>query len=404
MVGAGAVGATLALALAQRGRRVAAGRRPPRPGAGAGRGLRRVRGVAQLRERGPAHAPRRLAGDRGRAREPVRRHGPVGRRRPRRDALRQRRDRRAGAGLLRRGGAGRGRAARGAGRARPRRAALGHARRVAGAARRPRAGGHRRRRDARGGARRRRRRRALAPAPARRHRGAALRLRPARHRVQLRHRGAPRRGRAPALPARRAGGDAAARRRALLAGLVPSRDEAERLVALDEAAFCAELSEATGHALGAVTGATRRRAFPIVRRHAERYTGARVALVGDAAHTIHPQAGQGLNIGLLDAAALAEVVGATGDAGARRGLRRYARWRRGHNTAVMAAMDFFHHGFAHGGPARAGLRNAGMLVADRSGPAKRLFTRLGAGLAGDLPSLARPLRAGSGGTPGDDPL
>ena len=181
-------------------------------------------------------------------------------------------------------------------------------------------------------------------------------------------------------------------------------DEAERLAALEEAAFCAELSEATGHALGAVTAATRRRAFPIVRRHAERYVGDRVALVGDAAHTIHPQAGQGLNIGLLDAAALADSLGGNGDPGRQRPLRRYARWRRGHNSAVMAAMDFFHHGFAHGGPARARARNVGMDLADRSGPAKRLFTRLGSGLGGDLPPLARPLRGTPAGAPPDDPL
>lgn len=166
-------------------------------------------------------------------------------------------------------------------------------------------------------------------------------------------------------------------------------EEAERLLALDEASFCAELSAATEHRLGAVTGATRRRAYPIVRRHAQRYVAERVALVGDAAHTIHPQAGQGLNIGLLDVAALADAVGASGDAGSWRRLRQYARWRRGHNTAVMSAMDLFHFGFAQGGPARALARNLGMRLADRSGPAKRWVTRYGAGLAGDLPPLAR---------------
>lgn len=166
-------------------------------------------------------------------------------------------------------------------------------------------------------------------------------------------------------------------------------EEAERLLALDEASFCAELSAATEHCLGAVTSATRRRAYPIVRRHAQRYVAERVALVGDAAHTIHPQAGQGLNIGLLDVAALANAVGASGDAGSWRRLRHYARWRRGHNAAVMGAMDFFHFGFAQGGPVRALARNFGMRLADRSGPAKRWVTRYGSGLAGDLPPLAR---------------
>lgn len=169
--------------------------------------------------------------------------------------------------------------------------------------------------------------------------------------------------------------------------------EAERLAGLDEAPFCAELSEATDYALGRITSATRRRTFPIVRRHARAYVDQRIALIGDAAHTIHPQAGQGMNIGLLDAAALADAVGDDGDPGRLRALRRYARWRRGHNTAVMAAMDFFHHGFAHGGAPRAWLRNRGMQAANRAGPAKRQVTRLGAGVAGDLPPLARPLRS-----------
>jgi len=184
--------------------------------------------------------------------------------------------------------------------------------------------------------------------------------------------------------------------------------EAERLLALDDEAFCGALSEATDFALGRVTAATRRRAFPIVRRHARRYVAERTVLVGDAAHTIHPQAGQGLNIGLLDAAALADSVGSRDDAGTWRRLRHYARWRRGHNTAVMHAMDLFHHGFAHGGAARVAARNLGLALADRAGPAKRLVTRVGCGLAGDLPPLARPRvepgSAAAAGKAGDDDL
>jgi len=169
--------------------------------------------------------------------------------------------------------------------------------------------------------------------------------------------------------------------------------EAERLVELDDAAFNEALSEATDYALGAVTAATRRRAFPIVRRHAVRYVAERFALVGDAAHTIHPQAGQGLNLGLMDAAALAEAIGRGSDPGTDRILRYYARWRRGHNTAVMHAMDVFHRGFAQPAPVAGALlgplRGLGLAAADRAGWAKRLILRHGAGLAGDLPRSAR---------------
>ncbi len=168
-------------------------------------------------------------------------------------------------------------------------------------------------------------------------------------------------------------------------------EEADELLALDDAAFCARLTTATEGALGAVEAADPRFAAPIVRRHALQYVAERVALVGDAAHTIHPLAGQGLNLGLLDAAALAETVGATGDPGEAVRLRRFARWRRGHNVAVMSAMDGFHLGFAFGGAVQAGLRSLGMQLAARAGPVKQAFIRRGSGLVGDLPAMARPL-------------
>lgn len=168
-------------------------------------------------------------------------------------------------------------------------------------------------------------------------------------------------------------------------------EEADELLALDDETFCARLSVATDHVLGRVIAVTPRFAPAIVRQHAHAYVAERVALVGDAAHTIHPLAGQGLNLGLLDAAALAAAVGGQGDAGAWPRLRRYARSRRSHNLAVMTAMDGFHLGFAFGGAPRIHLRGLGMNLADRAGPFKQAFIRRGAGIAGDLPPLARPL-------------
>jgi 2-octaprenylphenol hydroxylase len=170
-------------------------------------------------------------------------------------------------------------------------------------------------------------------------------------------------------------------------------EQTRRLFSMPEDAFCTKLALAFDHRLGAVTACGPRAAFPLSRSHAEAYVRPRVALVGDAAHIIHPLAGQGANLGLLDAAALAEVVidavEAGRDPGAVHVLRRYERWRKGENVLMQMTMDVFNTLFGSTyEPVRA-LRGAGLNLTDRLPPLKEFFIRRASGLTGELPRFAR---------------
>ena len=177
--------------------------------------------------------------------------------------------------------------------------------------------------------------------------------------------------------------------------IVWSADDAEaaRLMALTDTEFCAALTAASEGVLGKITECGKRGAFPLRRQHAETYVASRAVMVGDAAHVVHPLAGQGANLGFLDAAALAETLADARDAGSDFGqsrvLRRYERWRRGDNTATLWTMDVFHRLFNNDNPMLSGLRNFGFSVFDRTGPVKRSIMRQAMGLRGDLPRLAR---------------
>lgn len=170
-------------------------------------------------------------------------------------------------------------------------------------------------------------------------------------------------------------------------------EQSERLMKLDDERFCRELENAFEGCLGQVISADPRLSVPLRQRHAKRYVAPGLALIGDAAHTIHPLAGQGVNLGFLDAAVLAEVLRGAVERGERladeRVLSRYERRRMPHNLTLMAAMEGFERLFqADALPVRL-LRNAGLKMVDHSAEAKALFVRQALGLTGDLPTLAR---------------
>lgn len=169
--------------------------------------------------------------------------------------------------------------------------------------------------------------------------------------------------------------------------------EADRLLALNENDFCRELEQAFEFTLGAVKSVGERAAFPLIRRHAEHYVAPGVALIGDAAHTIHPLAGQGVNLGVLDAACLAQVISEAvterRDFSGMHVLRKFERWRRGENTLMMVSMSGFKNLFSNDNPALGFVRNAGLNLVNGLPPVKNLFMRRAMGLEGDLPELAK---------------
>ncbi len=163
-------------------------------------------------------------------------------------------------------------------------------------------------------------------------------------------------------------------------------DEARRLRGLDPGAFAAALDGASDAVLGATRLATSVASHPLRLRYAETYVGERVALLGDAAHVVHPLAGQGLNLGFLDGAALVAVLADAGDAGAfgdLRVLRRYERGRKSENMQAAAAFDGLDRLFSNSDPLAGALRRAGLGLVGRLAPARRWFAAraLGQGAA-----------------------
>ena len=168
---------------------------------------------------------------------------------------------------------------------------------------------------------------------------------------------------------------------------------ANQLLPLDDAAFIAELQQAFGEPLGKIQTIGPRAGFPLALSHAKAYTAPHLALVGDAAHTVHPLAGQGVNLGFLDAATLAEVlldaVAKQKDIGAHAVLRRYERWRKGDNLAMVSVTGGFRYLFGNDLPGVSQLRNLGLDLTNAATPMKNFIMRRASGLEGDLPKMAR---------------
>lgn len=165
------------------------------------------------------------------------------------------------------------------------------------------------------------------------------------------------------------------------------------LLSLDDQDFNKTLASAFDNEAGIVEFCGVRNKFSLFRMHAENYCQSRWVLIGDSAHSVHPLAGQGGNLGLLDSATLAEVLTEAWrqdrDLGEKRVLRRYERWRRHENSLMIMALDALKHGFESQCGGLVWGRGIGMNTLDMLPPLKNLIMEKAAGIAGDLPESVR---------------
>lgn len=171
-----------------------------------------------------------------------------------------------------------------------------------------------------------------------------------------------------------------------------SHDHAQDLLAMNENDFSQALRVAFKSRLGEIVKVDQRHHFPLRMRHAKHYVQSRIALIGDAAHTIHPLAGQGANLGLLDAVCLAEVIvdacKKNRDFASLATLRRYERWRKSDNLAMLVGMDVIKNLFSSQNSMLQHVRNVGLSFTNRNVYLKNCFANYALGKRGDLPRLA----------------
>lgn len=167
---------------------------------------------------------------------------------------------------------------------------------------------------------------------------------------------------------------------------------AHNVAAMTDADFNCEINNEFGVRLGNIALLNKPKAIPLVMRHAKKYVAPRLALIGDAAHTIHPLAGQGVNLGFMDAACLAHCIidahQQQRDIGNLRPLRRYERWRKGANTTMIVTVRGFKELFGSSSTVIIQARNLGLNMTDRSSLIKNYVMRIAMGESLDLPALA----------------